>query len=108
MHVCRESWLGLLQQLSSGHTSSQLAAETIQNLTKYGSHFVCCCVVHYLYCCRQEHTVWKFETDHGVQVRWTAEMEEYQEAMKIANAGKQQKLKMEMLHSARERVFYIS
>ena len=44
MHVCRESWLSLLQQLSSGHTSSQLAAETIKNLTKYGSHFVCCCV----------------------------------------------------------------
>jgi len=35
-------------------------------------------------------------------------MEEYQEAMKIANAGKQQKLKMEMLHSARERLFYLN
>ena len=35
-------------------------------------------------------------------------MEEYQEAMKIANAGKQQKLKMEMLHSVRERVFYLN
>jgi len=35
-------------------------------------------------------------------------MEEYPEAMKIVNAGKQQKLKMEMLHSARERVFYLN
>ena len=43
-----------------------------------------------------------------MQVRWTAEMEEYKEAMKIANAGRQQKLKQEMLKVAKERVFILS
>lgn len=110
MSIRRESWLKLLQQLSSGQTTSQLAAETIQNLTKYGTYLVCYGVVLYPYCCtcRQEHTVRKFEADNGVQVRWTPEMEEYQEAMRVANASKQQKLKQEMLHSARERVFYLN
>lgn len=52
--------------------------------------------------------VQKFELEHGVQVRWTTEMVEYKEAMLIANAGKQQKLKQEVLLSARERVFYLN
>ena len=49
----------------------------------------------------------KFESDHGVLVRCTAEMDEYREAMRIANMGKQQQIKQEMLHAARERVFYL-
>lgn len=35
-------------------------------------------------------------------------MEEYQEAMKIANIGKQQVLKDQMMTTARERVFYLT
>ena len=50
----------------------------------------------------------KFESEHGVIVRWTAEMDEYKEAMRIANMGKQQIVKQEMLLIARERVFYLS
>ena len=50
----------------------------------------------------------KFESDHGVVVRWTAEMDEYREAMRIANMGKQQNIKQEMAHAARERVFYLN
>ena len=43
-----------------------------------------------------------------MQVRWTIEMEEYKEVMKIANAGRQQKLKQEMLKVAKESVFYLN
>ena len=50
----------------------------------------------------------KFESDHGVVVRWIAGTDECREAMRIANMGKQQQIKQEMLHmhAARERVFY--
>ena len=35
-------------------------------------------------------------------------MDEYREAMRIASMGKQQKIKQEMLHAARERVVYFN
>lgn len=35
-------------------------------------------------------------------------MEQYREALKILNVGKQQQLKQQMLESAKERIFYLS
>ena len=64
--------------------------------------------VIFLICFRQENMIRKFESEHGVIVRWTADMDEYKEAMRIANMGKQQIVKQEMLQIARERVFYLS
>lgn len=57
---------------------------------------------------RHESLVRRFEMEHGVAVRWDKQMEEYQEAVKIASMGKRQKLKEEMLNVARERVFYMN
>ena len=45
--------------------------------------------------CRQESRVKWFEAEHQVHVKWEPQMEEYQEALKIVNCGKQ-------------RVFYLS
>ena len=63
-----------------------------------------------MYTCtyRQESAVKRFEMEHQVHVRWEPHMEEYQEAMKIANIGKQQVLKDQMMTTARERVFYLT
>ena len=45
--------------------------------------------------------------ENGVERRWEPSMEEYMEALKIANVGKQQVLKQAMMDSAKERAFYL-
>ena len=71
-------------------------------------HFICFNPIVDKIHSRQESLVHKFEVDHGVQVRWTPDMEEYLEAQKIATAGKLQRLKQKMLHCVKERVFYLN
>ncbi len=43
-----------------------------------------------------------------MHVRWEPQMEEYEEALKIANCSKQQELKSQMMAAVRERVFYLT
>ncbi len=50
----------------------------------------------------------RFEVEHRVNVRWEPQMEEYQEALKIANCGKQQELKSQVMIVVIERVFYLT
>lgn len=46
--------------------------------------------------------------ENSVTSRWVPTMEEYKEALKIANMGKQQDLKQQMLEAAKERMFYLN
>lgn len=57
---------------------------------------------------RSEHAVQRIELENGVRERWEPHMEEYKEAFKIINIGKQQVLKQQMQETARERVFYLT
>ena len=58
--------------------------------------------------CRQEQAVQRFELEKHVGIRWESSAEEYQEALKILNCGKQQRLKSQILDIAKERLFYLN
>ena len=47
-------------------------------------------------------------TGHCIQIRWQPQNEEYEEAFKLLNIGKQQVLKQQMLELSKERVFYLT
>ncbi len=57
---------------------------------------------------RQELVVQKFEMENSIHLRWKTSTEEYGEALKIANTGKQQLLKNQLLDAVKERVFYLN
>ena len=57
---------------------------------------------------RQEHAVQRFEMENSIHLRWETSNEEYREVLKIANTGKQQILKKQVLDAANERVFYLN
>ncbi len=100
--------------LRTGQVSVQGTTAVIQELTKYVDGAWSVPLLHRLihfpleYPFRHETMVRRFELQHGVAVRWDKEMEEYQEAVKIASMSKKQKLKEEMLNVAKERLFYMN
>ncbi len=57
---------------------------------------------------RQELVVQKFEMENSVHLPWKTSTEEYGEALKIANTGKQQLLKNQLLDAVKESVFYLN
>lgn len=105
----RVRWTELVQLLISNKVSSQVLSETIQHLTRQVMCFFFVWSGHdFSLLCRQESAIKRIETEHYVHVRWESQMEEYQEAMKIATIGKQQVLKDQMMTAVREKVFYLA
>lgn len=65
------------------------------------------CTHHHNRLYRKEYEIQQFELDHGIQNRWQPDREEFTEAFKLINIGKQQDLKQQMLDLCKERVFYL-